>query len=46
MSIEKAVSEKLLKLPANMQKEVLDFVETRNADKWSSRWTATAEKPK
>jgi hypothetical protein len=28
MSIEKAVLEKLLKLPADKQKEVLDFVET------------------
>jgi hypothetical protein len=28
MSIEKSVLEKLLKLPADKQKEVLDFVET------------------
>ena len=28
MSIEKLVLEKLLKLPADKQKEVLDFVET------------------
>lgn len=28
MSIEKSVLEKLLKLPADEQKEVLDFVET------------------
>jgi hypothetical protein len=37
MSIEKSVLEKLLKLPAEKQKEVLDFVEKLEKSRPSSR---------
>ena len=37
MSIEKSVLEKLLKLPADKQKEVLDFVETLEKKAGSTR---------
>jgi hypothetical protein len=37
MSIEKSVLEKLLKLPADKQKEVLDFVETLEKKGGSTR---------
>jgi EAL domain-containing protein (putative c-di-GMP-specific phosphodiesterase class I) len=37
MSIEKSVLEKLLKLPADRQKEVLDFVETLEKKARSTR---------
>jgi hypothetical protein len=38
MSIEKSVLEKLLKLPVEKQKEVLDFVESLEREAGQCRW--------